>query len=236
MPYLQKIWRFSDKPIVLVNDDLNTIKGLDNLNFTGYTSGTETTGTPDKNGYVWTLPNGQDFPPVNTLLFSNHRRTYYYEDKDLKTKFQVIGKTLEQCSRVNNDAVGTFTGGRQFNSTDSFGKGYTLKSLEVKTKFPFDRLGNPVETEYTLWIDTFVKYFPDNVVSITTNEDGTLTLNYANGSTGIVSQDGKPIDGGTGTTGGYTTGTDTDKPATKNRNAILIILGLVLILLSSKSK
>lgn len=243
MPYLKKIWRSSDIPIVLVNDDLSTIKGLDNLELTGYTSGntdTGTTGTPDSNGYIWTLPNGQPFPPIGILLFSNHRRTYYYEDKDLTTKFQVIGKTIEQCSRVSNDQVGVFTGGRQFNSTNSFGKGYTLKSLEVKTKFPFDRLGNPVETEYTLWVDTFVKYFEDNVVKITANEDGTLTYTYADGSTKLFTQEGKPLSGTgtTGTTGGYTTG-DGDKPtatATKNRNAFLIIGGILLLILTRKSK
>lgn len=192
------------------------------------------TGTPDKNNFIWTLPNGQGFPPTRALFFSNNRRTYFYEDKDLKTKFQVIGKTIEQCSRVSNEVVGEFTGKYQFNNTDPFGKGYTLKSLEVKTKFPFNRLGEPVETEYTLWVDTYVKYFTDNVQSITTNQNGTLTYHYANGTTAVVAQNGAPIPGG----GGYTDGTNTntDKPAAKSNVGLLLIGGLGLLLLSSKSK
>ena len=196
--------------------------------------GGSSTGTPDKNGFIWTLPNGQGFPPTRSLLFSNNRRTLYYEDKDLTTKFQVIGKTIEQCSRVSNEVVGEFTGRYQFNSTDPFGKGYTLKSLEVKTKFPFNRLGEPVETEYTLWVDTFVRYFTDNVQSITTNTDGTLTYHYANGSTAVVSQNGTPLN----SSGGYNTGggTTTDKPASKSNTGLLLIGGLLLILISSNSK
>jgi len=324
MPYLTTIKRPTE-PIVLVNEDLNQIKGLNSATLSGYASGTDgsttdrdaprtsggygsgidlsavqntgattpprtitapsisqpqetpsysgitgtglgaqipkgfelydpekagyisvhevptssgggggSTGTPDTNGFVWTLPNGQGFPPTRSLLFSNNRRTYYYEDKDLKTKFQVIGKTIEQCSRVSNEVVGEFTGKYQFNSTDSFGKGYTLKSLEVKTKFPFDRLGNAVETEYTLWVDTFVRYFTDNVQSITTNPDGTLTYHYANGSTAVVNQNGTAVTGG----GGYSDGTDnnTNKPATKSNTGLFLLGGLALIAISSKSK
>lgn len=324
MPYLTTIKR-PNEPIVLVNEDLLNVKGLNDVVLSGYTSGTQeqttdrdaprtsdgttsgttnplitftrpdgyagigtipkqgdilpggstitlpnglpvtipringpenpayvsgyeppvfggtdsggggSTGTPDKNGFVWTLPNGQGFPPTRILLFSANRKTLYYEDKDLTTKFQVIGKTIEQCSRVSNEQVGQFTGRYQFNNTDSFGKGYTLKSLEVKTKFPFDRLGNPVETEYTLWVDTFVRYFTDNVQSITTNQDGTLTYHYANGSTSVVSQNGTPIPGGGG---GYTDGTNTNTgtPAAKSNTGLLLVGGLLLILFSSKSK
>lgn len=193
--------------------------------FTGYVTGNignvdqqpDQTGTvtPDKNGYVWTLPNGQAFPPTRIILFSNNKRTYYYEDKNLTTKFQVIGKTIEECSREAGVQVGEFTGLYQFNDTDPFGKGYTLRSLQVKTKFPFDRLGAAVETEYTLWVDTFVKY------------------NVDNGQTGY--DDKEP--GSTGNTGGYTTGTgsNTDK-ATKNRNAILIIGGLLLLALTQRKR
>lgn len=201
------------------------------------TTGGGGTGTLDSNDLVWTLPNGQGFPPVRTLLFSNNRRTYYYEDKDLKTKFQVIGKTLEQCSRVSNEVVGEFTGKYQFNSVNLFGKGYTLKSLEVKTKFPFDRLGNPVETEYTLWVDTFVRYFTDNVQSVTTNSDGTLTYHYSNGTTTVVSQTGGPVTSGTGG-GGYSDGTNTttNKPAAKSNNGLFLIGGILLILIASNSK
>jgi hypothetical protein len=258
MPYLTTNFK-NKEPIVLVNEDLYAIQGLSDLALTGYSGSgigndipkgfggdldkvgyvsiyeapKPVEGLPDENGYIWTLPNGQAFPPTRTLLFSNHKRTYYYEDKDLKTKFQVIGMTLEQCSRVLNEAVGTFTGNRQFNTVDAFGKGYSLLSLEVKTTFPFDRLGNLVLTEYTLWVHTYVKYFEDNVVSITTNSDGSLTYHYANGSTAVVSQNGAPISGP-----GYTTGDGdaSEKPATQNRNALLIIGGLGLILLSSKSK
>lgn len=200
---------------------------------TGGGGGGGITVTPDKNGFIWTLPNGQKFPPTRALLFSNNRQTYYYEEKELVTKFQVIGKTLAQCSRLSNEAVGEFTGRYLFNSTDPFGKGYTLKALEVKTKFPFDRLGNPVETEYTLWVDTFVKYFEDNVVNIVTNSDGSLTYHYANGTTSVVSQNGTPITGGGYNSG---TGTTTGNPAAKNNNGLLLIGGLILILISSNSK
>lgn len=198
-------------PIIRVNTgELDKAAGY----ISGFTFGEEnpSTVTPDKNGYVWTLPNGQAFPPTRTILFSNNRRTYYYEDKNLTTKFHIIGKTIEECSRETGVQVGVFTGNYQFNDTDPFGKGYTLRSLEVKTKFPFDRLGAAVETEYTLWVDTFVKYTVDN--GYDNNEPGN-----------------------TGTTGGYTTGsTDADKKAAQNRNTFLIIGGLLLLILTRKSK
>ncbi|KAA0992765.1 hypothetical protein [Dyadobacter aurulentus] len=138
--------------------NLNEYVQLDGQIKPGYLIPAENTNTgkneprPDlSSGFDYSLPSGKALPAQNTEIIARGQKVYYFEEKELVQRFWPIGKTIEECSRKSGEVLGLYTGKHFFGGTTTAGI-KKITALEVKTKFPFDRQGNAVETEYTLWV------------------------------------------------------------------------------------